>query len=65
VIGYTALELLAFLRTYEVEREWKMAALAAQLPSRSRPSLREPLVRGLLWVANQLDPVERVPSVAH
>ena len=53
---YTELETLTFLRVQEVEREWKMAALAAQLPRTAHPGYREHMARGLRVLARHLDP---------
>ncbi|MDQ6671503.1 MAG: hypothetical protein M3069_12260 [Chloroflexota bacterium] len=54
-------ETLARLQLEQTEREWKMAALAAQLPRSSRPGYRELLARGLRALASSLDP-ELAPS---
>jgi hypothetical protein len=64
VIAYTALELMCYLHTQDVEREWKMRALAAQLPRRSGPSVRDLLVRGLRALARLLDPTVVILSAA-
>jgi hypothetical protein len=64
MIAYTALEVLAFLHTQEVEREWKMAALAAQIPSTSRLSLRDSVARALRSLAAYLDPDLTVDAMA-
>ncbi len=49
-------ETLARLRLEECEREWHMAALAAQLPRPSQRGYRHRLARGLQALAKRLDP---------
>jgi hypothetical protein len=67
ITSYTAstgLELITYLRMQELEREWKMRALAAQLPRKAHPSLRDLLVRGLRALAMLLDPTTITLSTA-
>ena len=65
--AFSGVELVNYLRTQDLEREWKMRALAAQLPRRSRPSARDLLVRSLRALARLLDPTvaELAPQVRH
>ncbi len=56
MIAYTTLAALTFLREQEIERDWKMAALAAQLPRTSHRGYRDYLARGLRALASHLDP---------
>lgn len=62
MIPYTTLETLTFVREQDRVREWKMAALAAQLPRTSHPGYREHLAHGLRVVARYLDPDLSVPA---
>ena len=56
MIANNSLEMLAYLNLQEREREWKMAALAAQLPRRSRGSARAQIAFVLRSIARFLDP---------
>jgi hypothetical protein len=56
MMANNSLEMLAYLNAQEREREWKMAALAAQLPRRSRRGTREQIAVVLRSIARFLDP---------
>jgi hypothetical protein len=57
-------EKLAEFRLWEAEREWQMAALAAQARDSRQPRYRGLLARGLLKVAAWLDPAP-APALVH
>jgi hypothetical protein len=59
-----ALETLVYLREQEMDRERKMAALAAQLPPNSHAAVRHAMAHMLFGLANYLDP-ERTASSKH
>jgi hypothetical protein len=56
MIANNTFEMLAYLKAQDREREWKMAALAAQLPRNPRGGTREQIALVLRSIARFLDP---------